>query len=451
MSAPAWGTPAAIYALDKSAASICTRMQINGFAYDMARAREMAEYLKERELLALTKADDAVGRRIRRGKGGSLGTKDLQAAFFQDLKAPIYFRSIKTDRPSIGVDTLRAYAACADERLRALALAVIESRSIRKTRSTNIDRVLAQHPDGRVHPTWMNYGAMSGRWSCQGPNLMNLPRYENDPTRHMGPGCSVRSLYIAPPGRVLVSFDVSQLEMRVAAYASGDEAMIAACESSDLHATNAVIIFGDAFNATEYARLKEIKKLEGEQFKLYKLLKRLRTLAKTSGFAVCYLAVAETVYARLLADGVLVRLQEVEAMLSRLRRGFRGYFRWQDRRLAACIASGYTDEPVTGRSRWLGHVPAPPECANHPIQGGAAGLMNLKLLAIDARIRKECPGVLPVAQVHDSCVFECARGQVERVSQICKDAFAEPIEISSSGRVYRPTFPIELEMGERWS
>jgi len=435
MSAQQWARD--VYATDKRAAELCREMTITGFGFDRAKAHEIAVRLRDDEMRALAAADAAVGRQILRGKGGGFSTKDLQVAFFGDLKAPVFFRSQLTNAPSLGVDSMRAYSACASERLRALALAVLAQRRARKLRTTYVEGVPVGG-DGRVHPSWLNYGAVSGRWACQGPNLMNLPTPRKDPTcvwegdKLVDSG--IRGLYCARPGWVLVTFDKKQLEMRIAAYASGDDAMIAACESEDLHARNAEVIWGAAFTGADKATRKA-----------------LRTIAKSAGFAVCYLAEAATVYTRIVQEGVAVTLRAVEQMLRKLRSGFATYYKWQDRRLLDCVKWAWTDTPILGRRRWLGHEPAPTECANFPIQGGAADVMNADLPVIVARLRDAVPRARIVAQVHDSAVFECPADDRDRVVAIVREVSEAPIMIASSGRELRPVLPIDIEISERWS
>ena len=427
--------PARVYATDKASAALCTRMSQNGFAFDSKRALDMAEWLRAAEAAALRKADDAVGRKLKRTKSNGVSTKDLEAAFFSDMRAPVFFRSELTNRPSLGVNAMRGYAACQSEALRALALSVLEFRRARKMRSTYIEGVTIDE-DGRVHAVWQNYGAVSGRWSCADPNLMNLPRSSTDPTYAHFPG-GVRGLYRARDGFRLVIFDKKQLEMRIAAYASGDEAMIAACESVDLHSSNAAVLFGEAFT-----RLDPLRDPVAH--------KAMRTAAKSAGFAVCYLAEAPTVYARIVADGLPIKLTQVEAMLARLRRGFKTYYAWQEQRLLECIRRGYTDSPILGRQRWLGHEPAPTECANFPIQAGAADVMNALLPPLERAIVKACRGSKLVAQVHDSAVFEVRERDVGRCREMCEEANSVPIAIGSSGRILRPVLGIDLEDSERW-
>lgn len=433
---------AAIYQQDKICAELCTRMSQAGFGFDRAEGARMAERLAGLEAQARDRADEAVGRAIKRTKTGGFGTADLKMAFFGDLSAPIYLRSSITKAPSLKSEALRYYASNQrrddiGKRLRELSLAVLDHRRLRKVRVTYITNCPVQD-DGRVHPSWQNYGAVSGRFSCAQPNLMNLPTKRTDPTiewavqpdgKRKALNGGVRGLYRAKPGHTLVIFDAKQLEMRVAAYASGDPSMIAACASRDLHSSNAEIIFGEVF-------------AEGDAAKRY----ALRNLAKQAGFACCYLATAETVWARLMAEGEAVPLQQVQALLRRLHREFAGYFAWQGERLLRCIKHGWTDTPILGRRRWLGHDPSPTECANFPIQGGAADLMNIRLPMVESVIQHDIPGARLVAQVHDSGVFEVPERHAERAGELAREVFEAPIMIA--GR--EASFPIDVEISERW-
>ncbi len=431
-------------------------MAIAGFAFDVERAQIMQGILAAEELAAAERLAQACGRPVK-----ALSVKDLGAAFFgkppDGLGMPVFFRSELTGRPSLGVDAMRAYAACADPRWRAAALAVLDVRKARKIRSTYVTSPLELlGTDGRIHPTWKCCGPVSGRWACSDPNLMNLIRAASEPASVRAAG-GIRSLYTVRPGFTIVAFDASQLEMRIAAYASGDPAMIGACESADLHAGNASVIFGAGFDDVGYAALKKRIKLgnlsDGLEFEAFEDLDGLRTLAKSAGFAVCYMANAETVYARIVADGKGDLLQHgirsVEAMLQKLRKGFAQYFAWQAERLGKAIKTGYTDEPITGRRRWLGHDPSPTECANHPIQGGAAGLMNLRLPAIVDAMRAAIPRARLVAQVHDSGVFEVPEAQADKAAEVMREVFEAPILLRSSGQL--ATFPIDIKKGTRWS
>jgi DNA polymerase I-like protein with 3'-5' exonuclease and polymerase domains len=426
---PEQGWAERVYLADKEVARLCTKMQQAGFGFDPERAKTLSDMLRGLETEARSKAELAAGRKIKGGKGGGFGNNDLKKLFFEELRAPVYARSKLTGNASLGVDVMRAYAAGARQDLRDLANAILDWRRARKIRVTYIDNITLGS-DGRVHPTWLSYGAVSGRLACRGPNLMNLPRKSTDPTYTLIKG-GIRSLYRASrPGWVIFGFDCSQLEMRVCAYASGDDMMIAACESDDMHSANAIALFGDAFTLETDPDTRSM----------------LRTLAKTSGFAAAYLADATTVHARLLASGVNVKLRQVEAMLRRLKSKARGYYAWQEARLLDAIRNGYVDEPILGRRRYLGHDPRPTEVANFPIQAGAAAHMNTRLPLLAKRLYDEF-GALCVAQVHDAGYFEIPEWAVARAEQIAIEIFTAPQNFGA-GRL--ASLPIDMGADERW-
>lgn len=431
-----------VYQSDKAAAALCRTMQLNGLYRDPDRTSALISHCTAVETRSRAEAEDAVGRSIRKTKTGGFGQSGpdgLFEAFFVHLRAPVYFRSRLTGKPSLDSLTLTHYAACRDERLRRLALSVLEWRRARKCRTTYLANVRVGR-DGRVHPTWKNYGAVSGRFACQSPNVMNLPRLENDPTRELG---GVRTVYAAPPGFRLVSFDCAQLEIRVAAYASGDQNMISHVLSGDVHAARAGVLFGEGFTS-----------LDPESFER----KVLRNLTKTFGLAVNYLAEAPKVHATIVSTwpkklSELGRsppsLRECEVCVSKLKRGLVDYFRWQDQRYLDCVREGWTDSPILGRRRWLSHDPSPTECANFPIQSGAADIMNERLPRVVRLMSERVPLARLVAQVHDSGVFEVPEDRVDDALGVFSEIFAEPVTFATSGLSH--AFPIDTKVSQRWN
>lgn len=406
-----------VYEQNKAISRMCKSMQVVGFRFDKGRAAEF-----RKELVRMERKDQRRGNRIMGYEINLLSAVQLRKAFLEELGAPYFFISEKTGQPSLNVDTLRHYLTYQDEDLRGLAETVLHIRKARKTRSTYIDAIKLDRED-RVHPSW-KCGPVTGRMACAAPNLMNLTKPQNDPTVHLG---GIRSLYIPTRGNLLVSYDWKQLEMRIAAYFSGDEKMIAACETSDLHATNATIIWGDDFTNAS----KEVKK-------------DLRDIAKQSGFAIAYKAGADTVYARILASGKMVTLEQVEKMLRVMQTEFSAYYDFQDEEFEKVMASGYVFTPISRRRRFVGREPKPTKVANFPIQGGAADIMNTKLPQIVARLPKD---VHLVAQVHDAAYFDTPMRYVDEVKALITEIAEAPVEMNGRSAV----FPIDLKVGERWS
>lgn len=415
-----------VYEFDKRNAEICREMQIIGFKMDQEKAEKLSNELLNREDEARAKCISVLGYDM-----NPFSTKDLRYAITKHFGAPIYFRSTATKNPLFHKEALRGYAAARNEELKEFALNVLIARNARALRKTCITKPLSEiGDDGRIHPSWLNYGAVSGRFACHRPNLMNLPRHGSDPTSHLG---GIRSLYVAPDGYELVYLDAKQIEMRVAAYLSNDPNMIRACEETDIHTANARVIFG----AAAYDALEKWEK------------DTLRTMAKSAGFAVCYLAEADTVFARLISDGVKVSLRQVEALLSKLRRAFEKYYAYQRDRLLDAIRNGYIETPILGRRRQVGHTPGAPECANYPIQGGASEVVGIAMQKILDELEKKryrSWKAALLAQVHDSLTFQVVKGVGAELGEICKKAFDSKIQI---GQNYA-SFPIDLKIVQAW-
>jgi DNA polymerase I-like protein with 3'-5' exonuclease and polymerase domains len=131
-------------------------------------------------------------------------------------------------------------------------------------------------------------------------------------------------------------------------------------------------------------------------------------------------------------------------MLLSMRKAFKAYYDYQEELLLQTIRLGHVRIPISNRKRWLGHAPQPPECANTPIQGGAAGLMNMVLPRITRRLP---PGASLVAQVHDAAYFEVPAALANDVVALCKEETSRPVVINGRSVV----FPTDIKIGERWS
>lgn len=409
-----------VYEGDKKIAAICSQMQMNGFRFDSGQARAIHWQLRARERDAYVRMREAVGHPL-----NPRSPKQIEHAILKELGGRILARSRKTGKPVMNVDAMRAYASYNNERLAEFALALLDYRKPKKLRSTYVDIEAKGHViDGFVHPSWKSYGAVSGRLSCQGPNLANLARPDDT-------GVAIRSLYVARPGHVLCAFDFSQLEMRIAAYLSGDPVMIAACESSDLHAANAAVLFGAEWE--EYVKT-------GNKA----AMKKLRSMAKQSGFAINYGAEAETVFMKLKAMGFNVTLAQVAAMLKQIKLKFKIFYQWQTSQLVQVMKCGYVESPLWHRKRHVGHSPKATEVNNFPIQAGAADIMNTCMPELVARVPKSA---LIVGQVYDSCIFDVPVKDAEDTAAVLQEVAEAPIEMG--GRLV--SFPTDIHIAERWS
>ena len=301
---------------------------------------------------------------------------------------------------------------------------------------------------------------VSGRLACR---LQSAPKYNpaNTPDR-------VREIYVPAKGNRLVYFDVKQGEPRVAAYLSGDPARIQIC-AGDVHANNAKIMFPEVA-ARGW--------LDGDAMKDPQRGKPCRDLAKNMGLAIDYFAEAERVYLYLLQNRFAPNgkalygapsLNSVAAIISKIRFAYRVYVKFVEANLAKVKRTGFMRSPVLGRIRWLGWYPPITDVANYPIQSCLADIMNLRSMALQGGARflawlkkypqfaarvglppklpKLPPGCWLVAQVHDSCIYDCPKPYVNTVRGMLSDIWGRPITMPGGELI----LPIDLKDAPRMS
>lgn len=453
----------AVYEHDMQLAYVCQQMQINGFAFDHARRDELSGRLavREKELLAQLKElagdpdfDPAKPVHVRRALFDRLGGKVI--------------KKTKTGLAHTGAETLEAFKTLNTDAGR-LADHILRWRACAKTKSTFVDGVLLG-PDGRVHSNWRSFGTRTGRLSGRTPNLQNLTRavlselaaarIKELTKAGMKPGDAmkmakaelagdlweletrVREQYIAKPGRALIYFDLSQSEMRFAAYASGDSNFIASCESGDVHTANACILFPEAADM-----LRADPKGRG---------KRFRDITKNAGFGIIYLAEIPTIYAFLCAQGFanFVTIQSVEAMFAHIYKYYARYYEFCEERAEYAREHGYLRTIIMGRKRWMGRRQSEDsdkgyenQIANYSIQSGIADLMNMRLIDMS---RKLPPGARLVAQIHDAVIIEAREGECARLTkQLVLDTWGQEIVMPHNGLKW--VMPVDFKMADRWS
>ena len=424
-----------IYEGDKRIAEICQTMTLNGFLIDAERRKEFKGLLAEAQRQFYWKARQACGHPFK-----PLSPPQVGKILFGEFGVPILKYTNKGGkegkRPSTSVDVLEKYSKLGSEELKAFCKNLILCRKANKLLKNYITGPIVEG-EGRVHPGWKSFGAASGRLSCAKPNIANLPK------RPQIEGINIREMYVSRPGFKLVSFDWKQLEMRIAAYVSHDPVMIAACESEDMHLENAKLIFGALFEKAACIVGGEDCKCPG-----CKARKIMRQAAKTAGFACNYGAGEEKIADKFEGDGIEVPNGNyrgaARSMLQALNKAFPIFFDWKKKVLYEAMKTGVVRTPIWGRKRYVGHAPDATVVGNHPIQGGAADVMNTKLPRLVEAVPSEA---LLVAQVYDQCIFETPDRLVDEVKGICKEIAESPIEIGGELRV----LPVDVSVGERWS
>jgi DNA polymerase I-like protein with 3'-5' exonuclease and polymerase domains len=223
---------------------------------------------------------------------------------------------------------------------------------------------------GRIYAGWRQIGADSGRMACASPNLQNLPR---DPR--------YRRCFVAPPGRVLVKADYSQIELRIAALIADDKAMLAAYgRGEDLHTATARLVLGVAHPTKEQ-----------------------RQIAKSLNFGLLYGMGHRglRIYARS-SYGVELTEEQARDYRAAFFRAYPGLARWHEQVRRKRAPESRT---LAGRRRLFHDKTPDTQRLNTPVQGTGADGLKLALALLWER-RGECPGAIPVLAVHDEIVIE---------------------------------------------
>ena len=357
---------------------VLERIEANGVKVDVEELRRQSAELSRRMLEAQQKATELAGRSFNLDS-----PKQLCALLFEELKLPALVKTPK-GQPSTNEEALEAIAD-----LHELPRVILEYRGLAKLRSTYTDKLPEMvNPDtGRVHTSYHQAGAATGRLSSSDPNLQNIPIRTDD-------GRRIRRAFVAPPGRKLVACDYSQIELRIMAHLSQDPGLVGAFESgADIHRATAAEVFG--------RRLEEVSANE-------------RRAAKAINFGLMY-GMGAFGLARQLGIGRGEAQDYIALYFSR----YPGVRDYMERTREQARERGYV-ETVFGRRLYLEYINARNQgqragaeraAVNAPMQGTAADIVKRAMVAVDAWLagQRDASGASPalmILQVHDELVFE---------------------------------------------
>ena len=299
---------------------------------------------------------------------------------------------------------------------------VLEHRELSKLKSTYLDALplAVDEKTGRVHTSYSQIGAVTGRLSSNNPNLQNIPiRTET--------GRKVRNGFIADKGNVLLAVDYSQIELRIVAHMAQDEAMLAAFRAGeDIHATTAGAIYGV---------LPE------------DVTKEMRRHAKAINFGLIY-----GMSAFGLTRSTELTLAEAEAFVKTYFEKFPGVKKYLDGTRKQAASQGYV-ETLLGRRRYFPALQSKQnvqmknreerEAINAPIQGTAADIMKIAMLKIPSALEKAKLKAKMLLQVHDEIVLECPKDELEKTAKVVNETMAN---------AYKLDIPLSTEAryGKNW-
>jgi DNA polymerase-1 len=336
--------------------------------------------------------------------------RQIQEILFGKLGMPV-IRKTPSGTPSTDEDVLTELAL--DYPLPKLLL---EHRSLSKLKSTYTDKLprMVNARTGRVHTNYSQAVAVTGRLSSNEPNLQNIPVRTAE-------GRRIREAFIAPPGSVIVSADYSQIELRIMAHLSGDEGLLGAfAAGEDIHRATAAEIF-----ATSPADI------SGEQ----------RRYAKVINFGLIY-----GMSAFGLASQLGIERSAAQQYIDRYFMRYPGVADYMRRTRAAAHDAGFV-ETVFGRRLYLPDIRSSNQgrrqgaeraAINAPMQGTAADLIKLAMIAVDHHLRQAGMSTRIIMQVHDELVLEVPDAE--------RAAVAEALPRLMNG-VATLAVPLLVEMG----
>jgi DNA polymerase-1 len=363
--------------------SVLSRMERNGVLVDTdllrKQSKEFAEIIAARELHAYELA----------GEEFNLSSpKQIQEILYNKLGLPVSLKT-PTGQPSTGEEALQELAE-----QHPLAALILDYRAMSKLKSTYTDRLPEQvdPQTGRIHTSYHQAVAATGRLSSSDPNLQNIPIRSQE-------GRRIRQAFIAPPGYKIVAADYSQIELRIMAHLSGDERLLHAFASgTDIHTATAAEIFGVA-----------PEHVGAEQ----------RRNAKAINFGLIY-GMSAFGLARQLGIDRTAAQQYIDLYFSR----YPGAKQFMDQTREQARKQGYV-ETLFGRRLYLPDIKARQQqrrlyaersAINAPMQGTAADIIKLAMLRADEWLRHSGADARMIMQVHDELVFEVAEGAVETYS-----------------------------------
>ena len=339
--------------------------------------------------------------------------KQLGEALFDKLGLPPRkknARGYSTDAETL--ESLRTYSPAVDD--------ILKYRTYSKLLSTYVEGLLkALGPDGRIHSTFIQTEARTGRISSTEPNLQNIPiRTEL--------GSRLRGYFVAAPGETLVDADYSQIELRILAHITGDEAMQQAFLSgADIHRATAAKIYHIPESDVTH---------------------ELRTSAKAINFGIMY---GKGAYS--LSKDIGVSVKEADAFLKNYLAAFPKVSGYMDKTIADAKAVGYVST-LFGRRRAL------PELAssnfnvrssgermarNTPIQGTAADVIKLAMVRVWKRLRDEKMESRLILTVHDELIVEAPQAEAEKAAQILREEMEGCVQ-------YAVPLSTDVHAGKNW-
>jgi DNA polymerase-1 len=359
---------------------VLSRMERNGVLVDREALARQSEELAGRVAELERQAWEIAGERFNLGS-----PSQVQAVLYERLRLPVLERT-PTGQPSTAESAIQDLVA-----LHPLPRVILDHRAVNKLRSTYTD-ALPQRINavtGRVHTSYHQAVAVTGRLSSSDPNLQNIPVRTPE-------GRRIRQAFVAPPRQRLVSADYTQIELRIMAHLSADERLLAAfAAGEDIHQATAAEVFG-----------LPLERVSPDQ----------RRAAKAINFGLMY-----GMSAFGLARQIGVDRGAAQDYVDRYFARYPGVRRFMDEIRERAREQGYV-ETVFGRRLYIPEIRsrsrqrrqyAERTAINAPMQGSAADIIKRAMIEVDNWLRRDAVPARMILQVHDELVFEVDEGHTE--------------------------------------
>jgi len=338
--------------------------------------------------------------------------KQVGEVLFDKLKISDKVKKTKTGQYSTSEETLTELAE-----LHPIITKILDYRELQKLKNTYVDSLpsLVDSKTARIHTTFNQVVAVTGRLSSENPNLQNIPIRTDR-------GREIRKAFIAgDDSKVLLSADYSQIELRIIASLSGDPAMIEAFKHNyDVHAATASRIYGVDINA---------------------VTSDMRRNAKTVNFGIIY-----GISGFGLSQRLGIARKEALEIIKQYFTQYPGIKAYMDGNIAFARTNGYV-ETIMGRRRYLPDINsknyavrgfAERNAINAPIQGSAADMIKIAMIHIQKEMKQQNFKSKMILQVHDELVFDAYPEELDRLKPLIQDKMINALPLN---------VPIEVNMG----
>lgn len=402
------------YEVEAPLVNVLTEMEFEGVALDTKALEDYSKELKTE----IKRAEESVYQQA--GVRFNLASpKQLGEVLFEKLKLDPNAKKTRTGQYATGEDVLQKLS-----HKHKIVEDILIYRELSKLKSTYVDALplMINRKTGRVHTSYNQAVAVTGRLSSNNPNLQNIPiRTER--------GREVRKAFVPrDKDHLLVSADYSQIELRIIAAISGDEHMIEAFKKGmDIHAATAAKVFG--------VDLKEVTR-------------EMRSNSKAVNFGIIY-----GVSAFGLSENLGIARSEAKTLIDNYFTQYPAIREYMANQVAFAQKHGYV-QTILGRKRWLKDINssnsvvrgyAERNAINMPIQGTAADMIKLAMIAIHREFSKRKLRSRMILQVHDELVFDAYKDEVDTIKPIVLDCMKKALPLPGDVPV-----DAEVGVGDNW-